>query len=195
LPREQVLADVAQWLDTKHGIKLVGGLGFENAYTLAMTKSRAKELAVRDVTALARHAPQLSIAGDYEFFGRPEWKALRETYRLSFRAQRQMQPEFMYPAVAAREIDVISAYTSDGRVAQFDLQTIDDDRGAIPPYDAIVLVSPKRAGDTALMTAIAPLLNAINVDAMREANRRVSGEASETPDAAAHWLWEKISKR
>ena len=29
-----------------------------------------------------------------------------------------MQPEFMYPAVAAGEVDVISAYTSDGRIAQ-----------------------------------------------------------------------------
>ena len=126
LPRAQVLAEVAQWLETKHGIKLLGGLGFENAYTLAMTKTpRRRAWRARRDQDLARHAPQLSIAGDYEFFGRPEWKALRETYGLAFRAQRQMQPEFMYPAVAAREVDVISAYTSDGRVAQFDLA---DDR-------------------------------------------------------------------
>jgi osmoprotectant transport system permease protein len=194
LPRAQVLAEVTQWLDTKYDVKILGGLGFENAYTLAMTKTRADELGVRTVTDLARHAPQLSIAGDYEFFGRPEWKALREAYGLTFRAQRQMQPEFMYPAVASREVDVISAYTSDGRVAQYKLQTIEDVKHAIPPYDAIVLVSPKRANDAALITAIKPLLDAINVETMREANRRVSGDTSESPEAAARWIWEQISR-
>ena len=101
--------------------------------------------------------PALSIAGDYEFFGRPEWKAIRDAYGLSFRQQRQMQAEFMYPAVAAGEIDVISAYTSDGRVAQFGLQVLDDPKHAIPPYDAILLVSPKRASDRAFRRCAAAL--------------------------------------
>ncbi|MGZ5805030.1 MAG: ABC transporter permease/substrate-binding protein [Xanthobacteraceae bacterium] len=195
LPRTQVLAEVKQWLESKYGIKLAGGLGFENAYTLAMTKIHASELGVRTVTELARHAPQLSIAGDYEFFGRPEWKAMRDAYGLTFRAQRQMQPEFMYPAVASREVDVISAYTSDGRIAQYNLQTIEDDRHAIPPYDAIILLSPKRANDAVLLRAIAPLIDAITVENMREANRRVSADASASPQAAAQWLREKIKSR
>ena len=111
---------------------MLGGLGFENAYALAATRKRAGELGIRSLADLARHAPTLSIAGDYEFFGRPEWKAIRETYGLAFRQQRQMQAEFMYPAVAAGEVDVISAYTSDGRIAQFDLQVLDDPRQRDP---------------------------------------------------------------
>ena len=57
-----------------------------------------------------------------------------------------MQPEFMYPA-AGNEVDVISAYTSDGRIAQYDLVVLEDPKGVIPPYDAVLLVSPKRADD------------------------------------------------
>ena len=135
---------------------MLGGLGFENAYALAMARKRAGQLGLSSLADLARHAPQMSIAGDYEFFGRPEWKAIRETYGLAFRQQRQMQAEFMYPAAAAGEVDVISAYTSDGRIAQFDLQVLDDPRNAIPPYDAILLVSPKRASDQALRRRAAP---------------------------------------
>ena len=140
----------------------------------------------------AARAPALSIAGDYEFFGRPEWKAIRDAYGLSFRQQRQMQAEFMYPAVAAGEIDVISAYTSDGRVAQFGLQVLDDPKHAIPPYDAILLVSPKRASDRAFVDALRPLIGKISVDLMREANRRAGEGAS--PEAAARWLAEKIGR-
>ena len=192
VPREQVLSEVAAWLKERHGIVMVGGLGFENAYALAMTRKRAAEVGISSIGDLARHAPALSIAGDYEFFGRPEWKAIRDAYGLSFRQQRQMQAEFMYPAVAAGEIDVISAYTSDGRVAQFELQVLDDPKHAIPPYDAILLVSPKRASDRAFLDALRPLIGKISVDLMREANRRASEGAS--PEAAARWLAEKIGR-
>ncbi len=193
-PREEVLATVRQWLQEKHGVVLAGGLGFENAYTLAMPRKRAEELKIKTLSDLGRHATNLTIASDYEFFGRPEWQALRATYRLLFKNQRTMQPEFMYPAVAGGDVDVISAYTSDGRVAQYDLATIADNRHAIPPYDAIILISPNRAGDTALLNAIKPLIGAIKVETMREANLRVSGDKAEQPQEAAKWLWEKIGK-
>ena len=192
LPRAQVLAEVARWLEQRHRIAMLGGLGFENAYALAATRKRAGALGIRSLEDLARHAPTLSIAGDYEFFGRPEWKAIRETYGLAFRQQRQMQAEFMYPAVAAGEIDIISAYTSDGRVAQFDLQVLDDPRRAIPPYDAILLVSPKRANDKVFLDALRPLVDAIDVETMRAANRRAGEGAS--PEAVARWLNEKVGR-
>jgi osmoprotectant transport system permease protein len=190
-PRAEVLADVRRWLETTHRITLVGELGFENAYALAASRKRAEELGLRTVGDLARHAPRLAIAGDYEFFGRPEWQALRNAYGLSFRAQRTMQPEFMYPAAAAGDVDVISAYTSDGRVTQFDLRVLDDDKRAIPPYDAVLLISPKRAGDVALLEALRPIVGALNVETMRDANRRAQ---TETPETIARWLWEKVGK-
>ena len=193
-PRAEVLTGVAQWLKEKHGVLMLGGLGFENAYTLAMPRKRAEELKIKTLGDLGQHARELTIASDYEFFARPEWQALRATYGLLFKDQRTMQPEFMYPAVAAGDVDVISAYTSDGRVAQYDLATIADDRNAIPPYDAIILISPKRANDTALLEALRPLLGKINVETMREANLRVSGDKAEQPHDVAKWLWEKIGK-
>ena len=35
-PRAEVLAEMAAWLEREHKIKMLGGLGFENAYALAM---------------------------------------------------------------------------------------------------------------------------------------------------------------
>jgi osmoprotectant transport system permease protein len=195
LPRAQVLEEVTRWARDSFGVRVLGSLGFENAYTLAMERRHADELGVRTDHDLARVAPRLSIAGDYEFFGRPEWKALRETYGLTFRAQRQMQPEFMYAAAASREVDVIAGYTSDGRMAQFGLVALTDDRHAIPPYDAIVLISPKRANDAALIDAVRPLIEAINLDLMREANRKIGSDTSATAESVARWLWEQITRR
>jgi osmoprotectant transport system permease protein len=134
----------------------------------------------------------LSIAGDYEFFGRPEWQALRKTYGLSFREQRQMQPEFMYTAVSTGEVDVIAGYSSDGRLTQHDLVVLEDPRQAIPPYDAIVLIAPRRADDRLLHEALRPLLEAIDVEVMRAANLRAAGGGS--PKGAAQWLWNEVQR-
>jgi osmoprotectant transport system permease protein len=194
-PRAAVLAEMAAWLDREHKIKMLGGLGFENAYTLAMPKSRAQALGIRTLADLAGRAQNLSIAGDYEFFGRPEWNAVRKTYGIGFREQRQMQPEFMYAAVAHGEVDVIAGYTSDGRIAQFDLAVLDDPRHAIPPYDAVLLIAPQRTNDEAFMSALRPLVDAIDVTMMRGANLRASGDSNASPGEAARWLWSEIQKK
>jgi len=161
-----------------------------------MPRKRAEALGIGSIADLASHAGTMSIAGDYEFFSRPEWAGVRNAYELKFRAQRQMQPDFMYAAVASGEVDVIAGYTSDGLVAKYDLVALDDPRHAIPPYDAIVLLSPRRAGDQALRAALQPLLGKIDIALMREANLRTAGgDGASSPDAVARWLWQKISQR
>jgi len=194
-PREELLGELKTLLAKQH-ITLFGELGFENAYALVMPKARAERLGIHSIADLAAHAPALSIAGDYEFFSRPEWAGLQKAYGLSFRTQRQMQPDFMYAAVASGEVDVIAGYTSDGLIKKYDLVVLDDPKHAMPPYDAIVLLAPKRAGDEKLQAALQPLLGSIGIDAMREANLRASGnDASSSPDAVARWLWEQIGKQ
>ncbi len=191
-PRAELLADLKTRLAGQN-ITLFGTLGFENAYALVMPKSRADALGIHSIADLASHAPTLSIAGDYEFFSRPEWAALRKAYGLSFRTQRQMQPDFMYAAVASGDVDVIAGYTSDGLIAKYDLVTLDDPRHAIPPYDAIVLLAPKRAQDDRLQAALQPLLGKIDIALMREANLRASGnDADSSPTSVARWLWQRI---
>ena len=193
-PRKELLAGLKATL-AKQNITLLGELGFENAYALVMPRKRAEQLGIRTIAELAAHAGSMSIAADYEFFSRPEWAALQEAYGLSFRTQRQMQPDFMYAAVASGEVDVIAGYTSDGLIAKYDLIALDDPRHAIPPYDAIMLLAPKRAHDAALRAALQPLLGKIDIATMREANLRAAGnDATSSPDAVAHWLWEKIGK-
>jgi osmoprotectant transport system permease protein len=194
-PRKELVDELKATL-AKENITLLGELGFENAYALVMPRTRAEALGIRTVADLAAHAGTMSIAGDYEFFSRPEWAALQKAYGLAFRAQRQMQPDFMYAAAASGEVDVIAGYTSDGLIAKYDLVALDDPRHAIPPYDAVLLLAPKRAGDERLKAALRPLLGKIDIAIMREANLRASGnDANSSPDAVAKWLWEKVGKR
>ena len=191
--RDAILDEMRSWLAREHGIVLLGSLGFENAYALAMRRDRASSLGIESIADLAAHASRLRIGGDLEFFARPEWSAIRDGYGLSFESRREFEPTFMYEAVTSGEVDVISAFTSDGRIAANDLVVLEDPRGVILPYDAIVLVAAERAADPVLRRALTPLVDAISVALMREANYRVDRDVDKTtPTAAAEWLDARI---
>jgi len=101
----------------------------------------------------------------------------------------------MYKALLSGDVDVISAFSSDGRIAADDLVVLTDPRQAIPPYDAVILLSPRRGADTRFRTALTPLLNAIPVEAMRKANLTVDRDQDKaTPAQAAQALAKAIGR-
>ncbi len=188
-PREAMLAELTRQLKARYGVTVLGPLGFENAYALTMRSDRAAALGVRTIADLVPHAPQLILGGDLEFLSRPEWAAIRGAYGLSFRAQKSFNPTFMYSALKDGEADVISAFSSDGRIAADHLTVLTDPRHAIPDYDAVLLISPRRAGDARLKRALQPLIGRIDAAHMRQANLMVDrDEDKRSPEEAARWL-------
>ena len=175
-PRDEMYAAIEDWETANTGMHMLGRLGFENAYGLAVTRSFAEENAVDSIADLAPVAPRLAIGGDPEFFERPEWIAVRDAYGLSFGELRNFSPTFMYNALQSGEAQVIGAYTSDGRIEADDLVILADPQSAFPNYDAVVMLSPKAGADQALVEALLPLVDAIDVSAMREANYSVDRE-------------------
>lgn len=143
--RAAVLRDVERELSARHGVHVVAALGFENTYALAMRRADAEKLGVRTILDLAAHARSLRLAGDYEIFQRPEWRAVESAYGLSFPDRRVMDPALLYEAARGGQVDVITAYSTDGRIVSSDLVVLEDPRHAIPPYDALVLVSDRLA--------------------------------------------------
>jgi osmoprotectant transport system permease protein len=164
---------------------VLGSLGFENAYAFVMRPDRAAALRIASIADLAREAPRLTLGSDLEFLSRPEWKAVQSAYGLGFKTQRSYQPTFMYRALTGGEADVISAFSSDGRIAADRLVVLADPKGAIPPYDAVVLVSPRRAHDARLLAALRPLIGRVPVEAMRGANLSVDRDRQKATPAEA----------
>jgi osmoprotectant transport system permease protein len=183
--RAEVLRELSAELKRRDGVVVLGSLGFENAYAFVMRPDRAAALHVGSIADLAREAPNLALGSDLEFLSRPEWKAVQAAYGLSFKSQRSYQPTFMYRALMGGDADVISAFSSDGRIAADRLVVLSDPKGAIPPYDAVVLVSPRRAGDARLLAALKPLIGRISVQAMRAANYSVDRDVQKRSPAEA----------
>jgi len=183
--RSEVLRQVERFLLDRHQMTLVSRLGFENAYALAVRRLDAERLGLARISDLPPHAPALVMGGDYEFFARPEWASIRDTYGLRFADLRTMDSTLMYQAAAEGNVDVISAFSSDGRIRAYDLTVLEDDRQAIPPYDAVVLASQRLAREEPAVTeAVSRLTGRITVDAMRAMNLAVD-ERGEAPAVVA----------
>lgn len=186
--RQVLLSQVRDELAAKYGVRLVAALGFENTYALAMRRADAHRLGLQRISQLAPHASRLRIGADYELFARSEWQALVTSYGLAFAEQRSMDPSLMYEAARTGQVDVIGAFSTDGRIAAYDLTVLTDDRGAMPPYDAVILVSARVGRDLPrVVESLRGLAGRINATAMQELNRLVD-EQHRSPAAAARTI-------
>ena len=188
---------------TRHGVVCLGGLGFENAYALAMPRSdkRPPELqAVHTVAELAeilrRSKRPMRIGGDMQFFERPEWRRVKEVYRLKdewFRTV-PMDPTRMYDAVVDGQVDVIVAYSSDGRIPEYQLEILQDPDSAFPQYYALLLVSRRGARNST--TGRQPPATGRQDLAGRHAGGQPPGRREEAaPPQAAAELLQKVGRR
>ena len=181
---ETTYQQTVQFMKEKYDVECLGKLGFENAYVLAMKKERADKEGIVSIGDLAQHAGKYVVGGDMQFAQRAEWEHVCNSYKLQFKEIKQMTPTLMY---GARDVDVICAYLSDGRLTEQGFIVLADPKRAFPPYDAIVLLSRKGAQNEKLRAALTPLVDAVNLDLMRSANLRVDVD-KQSPRTAAREL-------
>lgn len=191
-PRAAMLRDLGAWLRGR-GVGMLGALGFENAYAFAMKEDAAARAGIRTLDDLAARSPGLRLGSDLEFLERPEWAAVRRAYPMRFASTTPYSPTFMYRALASGRADVVTAFSSDGRIATERLRVLTDPRRAIPGYDAVLLVAPARAGDARFVGALRPLVGRVPVEAMRAANTLVDRDVDKrSPEEAAKILAARI---
>jgi len=180
--RERVISHINQ----ESPMVAVGPSGFQNLYALAMRRDRAAELGVESIEDLLLIADSLVCGADLEFFGRLEWLSLRDTYNIDFAEKLTFDAALMYSAVNERQVDLITAYTTDGRVAAYDLLILEDPRGALLPYDGLFVASPEAAKNEIFMSVVTRLVDSIPDQLMREANRIVDVEGRPISEAVEY---------
>jgi osmoprotectant transport system permease protein len=96
-----------------------------------------------------------------------------------------MDPSLMYEAAKSGAVDVISAFSTDPRIASYGLVPLDDDKHAFPRYDAVILVSPRlQATHPEVVAALQRLDGGISETEMARLNGEVD-ERGRTPEEAA----------
>lgn len=92
----------------------------------------------------------------HEFAGRSDgYPGLIKTYGLTI-STRLIDQNLMYEAIHNNRVDVISGYSTDGRINAFNLRVLTDDKHAFPPYAAAPVV---RQAVLDQYSALEPTLN------------------------------------
>src|SRR6267378_1327090 len=123
----------------KFGVGMTEPLGFNNTYALVMRRSEAQRLGVRTISDLRKH-PELKMGLTHEFLDRQDgWQPLRARYGLPQQNIIGIDHALGYSALASGSIDVKDAYSTDAKIGEYDLITLEDDLQFFPRYDAVFL--------------------------------------------------------
>lgn len=165
-------------------------LGFNNTYALAMKESQAKELGIETYSDLAKHAPNLVFAATQEFLERADgYKGLQEVYGMNFKEAKGMDPGLTYSAVKDGEVDVNSAFATDGRIPAFNLKVLKDDKNFFPPYYAAPLIRKDTLEKyPELKDVLNSLAGKLNDNTMASLNAKVDLEKKDAKEVAKEWL-------
>jgi glycine betaine/choline ABC-type transport system substrate-binding protein len=168
-------------------------LGFNNTYALAMREEQAAELGVETISDLQGVAGDLTFGGTQEFLTRPDGlPGLTEAYGLEFADAVGMDPGIMYQAADSDQVDVISAFATDGRIPALGLVTLEDDQGFFPPYFAAPVVRQELLDeDPAVGDVLNKLAGLIDDQTMAGLNLRVDQDGEEPEDVASAFLEEQ----
>lgn len=123
----------------KYGVGMSKELGFNNTYALVMKESEAKHLGIRTVSDLKKH-PLLRYGISPEYLNRKDgWGALSKAYQLSSRYVKGVDHAIGYSVLKSGQIDVMDAYSTDPKIAEYGLVELKDPLHFFPSYNAVYL--------------------------------------------------------
>lgn len=189
--KERTFHTVKREFSERFALTWLSPMAFNNTYALAVTERKSRALGLERISDLKRH-PGLVAGFASEFMARADgYPGLERRYGLELDA-RGMEAGLMYRAIASGEVDVISAYATDGRIDKLKLVVLKDDRGFFPPYQAAPLI---RSETLQKFPEIAPALGVLAgklTDAeMRRINAAVDIDGK-TPQSVAHEIVEGL---
>ncbi|TFH42541.1 MAG: glycine/betaine ABC transporter substrate-binding protein [ANME-2 cluster archaeon] len=188
-----VYEEAEKGLAEQDGVLVVSKLGFEDAYAIAVKEDWAKANNITKISDLENHAPDMVIGTDPEFATREDGlPSIQAIYGFEFKNYKQGLPTIMYEAIKNDEVEAISAYTTDTKNELFDLRILEDDKNALPPYDAIIIVTEEFAAENPdVIKIIKELEGAIDTDSMRQLNYQYDVNKKDAREIAREFLIEK----
>jgi osmoprotectant transport system permease protein len=189
LPMAASMGELREQL-AKYGVGITGELGFNNTYALVMTRVRARQLDIQNISDLSKH-PELRLGLTHEFLGRRDgWDPLEKRYGLPMSDVRGIDHTLGYLALLNGEIDVKDAYTTDAKIAENDLVVLADDLKFFPQYRAVFLYrldTPPRA-----IQALRRLEGGL--DEARMVHLNEIAERTKRYSSAADWYFDQLGQ-
>ncbi|WP_052255852.1 osmoprotectant ABC transporter substrate-binding protein [Salinicoccus sp. YB14-2] len=167
--------------------------GFDNSYAFMVTKEIAEEYDLETTSDLEEFQDEFRFGVYTTWLQRPGdgYDGFTEHYGFSFSSISPMQIGLVYDALDNGSLEVALGYTSDGRIAAYDLVVLEDDLQFFPPYDATPLATKELLNEYPGLTDTMDKLDGIiTTDMMQQLNYEADGEGKEPAVVAEEFLEE-----
>ncbi|MGN1401566.1 MAG: osmoprotectant ABC transporter substrate-binding protein [Bacillus sp. (in: firmicutes)] len=190
---EKALAFVQREFKDRFNQVWFDSYGFSNTYAFTVTKELAEKENLQAVSDVKRIAGNLKLGVDNAWLNRAGdgYEGFKKAYGFEFGEAFPMQLGLVYEAVKNGKMDVVLAYSTDGRLKAFDLVTLEDDQHFFPPYDASPVASEEVLEQhPELEAVIKKVLGKIDTEMMTELNYQADVMKKEPATVAKEFLEE-----
>ena len=189
---DSILERVRAGYEERYNATWLEPLGFENNYTLAY--SDEADFKASTYSDIAELSSELSFGAPHAFYERSGdgYDAFVETYGFDFSKTESFDPNVMYQALTRGDVDVIPAFTTDGRIERYNMQTTVDDLGFFPRYDAAIVIRQEILETYPnLEETLNGLTGQISEQEMQQLNARVDIDGADYEVVAREFLTSK----
>ena len=189
---DEILSQVKKGYEKKFDVTWLKPLGFENTYTLAYTEDQ--DFDAKTFSDLVPLSKDLSFGAPHQFYEREGdgYDAFSKAYGFEFKEKESFDPNIMYEAVKNGDVDIIPAFTTDGRIQRYNLKTTTDDKGFFPPYDAAPIIRQEVLKEhPEVEKVLNELAGKISEEEMSELNAKVDMDKQDPKDVAREFLISK----
>lgn len=194
-PEGMTVYDYAQQEGRKEGVELLGKLGFENTYAVAVTKEVAQQYGLTKVSQLIPIADELIFGAEHQFFdeeGTVRYKPFTSFYGLEFEDGISLDLTLKYAAMASGNIDVTLVYGTDGLNLKYELVVLEDDWMFFPEYYGAYLVRTSLDEEfPGVREALEKLTGTFTLESTIALNYQVDVEDKNPADVARTYLKSK----
>lgn len=189
---KEVLELITKRYAEEKNLSILSPLGFNNTYAITIRKEMAEELGIKTITDLADHSQNLVFAGTQEFMERKDgYEPFIKVYNMNFSDPKGMDPGLSYTALKEGQIDVGTAFATDGRIPAFDLLVLEDDKHFFPPYDAVPVVrNDLIEAHPEVKELLESLAGELTDEVMASLNSKVDIDKMDSEEVAHQWLLE-----
>jgi osmoprotectant transport system permease protein len=172
---QEVYEIAKKGLKDEYRILMLNPLGFNNTYTLSVRPETAEKYGLKTYSDLAKVSHELILGGTFEIFNRNDGiPNLKKTYNMSFKDEKAIDGILRYAAINNNEIDITTAFSTDGMLIEHNLTVLEDDKNFFPPYHAVPLIREDSAKKFPEIIPLMEKLHNLFTDAsMRDLNYQV----------------------
>ncbi len=178
---------------TEYDIVWSGLYGFNDTYGLGIKRELAESLNIETYSDLVDVGDQIRFGAEYDFYEREDGlPGLQKIYGFEFGEEAELDIGLKYQAIKQAEVDMINIFSTDGRLKEFDLKVLDDDKNFFPSYFCATLIRQETLDKYPELEAVLDMLtDQISNDEMTELNYLVEVDKQEAKDVAVNFLTEK----